>query len=177
MGFPLCRVVTLEDFGEPVVRDAIRLVRIDRALRLAPPDRSCDGQGASRSSSRVGPPRFDEFLIRGDPFETEADLVMFTPDLIDRVLVGDRDWTLVRPIDYTLTEATMATEISAEEYHARELRGQSVHPHCVLRVGSNLISRVHIALRKSERPRKLTPRGSAARYAPRPWRRRPPSQP
>ena len=61
----------------------------------------------------------------------------------------------------TLTDATIATGISTEEYHAREQRGESVHPHCVLRVGSNLITSVHIALRKSERPRNLRPRKSA----------------
>ncbi len=96
-----------------------------------------------------------EFLVEGDPLEFESDMVMFTPELIERFLVGDRDWALTTPIDYTLTEATLATEIETHEYFAREARGESVSPHCVLRVGSNRITSVHIALRKSTNPRPL----------------------
>ena len=99
-----------------------------------------------------------EFLIEGDPLEFEDDMVMFTPELIERFLTGDRDWATVTPIDYTLSEATIATEISNAEYAAREARGESVHPHCALRFGSNLITSVHVAVRKSESPRKLPPR-------------------
>jgi SAM-dependent methyltransferase len=102
-----------------------------------------------------------EFLIEGDPLEFENDMVMFTPELIDSFLVGERDWVTVTPIDYTLTEATIATEIDTAEYFSREQRGDSVHPHCALRVGSNLITSVHLALRKSDHPSKLPPRKSA----------------
>ena len=42
-----------------------------------------------------------EFLIEGNPLEFEDDMVMFTPELIDRYLVGDRDWATVSPIDYS----------------------------------------------------------------------------
>ena len=52
-----------------------------------------------------------EFLVEGDPLEFEDDMVMFTPELIERFLVGDRDWAPMTPIDYTLTDATLATEI------------------------------------------------------------------
>ena len=96
-----------------------------------------------------------EFLIEGDPLEFENDMVMFTPELIERLLLGGRDWTPLTPIDYTLSDATLATEIEPHEYFAREERGESVHPHCVLRIGSNRITSVHIALRKSLSPRPL----------------------
>ena len=39
----------------------------------------------------------------------------------------------------TLTEATIATGISAEEYHARERRGESVDPLC----GADGVERHH----------------------------------
>jgi len=96
-----------------------------------------------------------EFLIAGDPLQFEDDMVMFTPELIDRFLIGGRDWAPTTPIDYTLSDATIATEIEPGEFLAREARGESVYPHCALRVESNLITSVHIALRKSARPRPL----------------------
>ncbi len=96
-----------------------------------------------------------EFLVDGDPLEFEDHMVMFTPNLIQRVLLADRDWAPTTSIDYTLTEGTLATEIANHEYAAREERGESVCPHCVLRVGSNRITSVHIALRKSMQPRPL----------------------
>jgi SAM-dependent methyltransferase len=99
-----------------------------------------------------------EFLIEGDPLERESDMVMFTPELIDRFLIGDRDWALTSPVDYTLSKATLATAMSDEEYAARDRRGESIYPHCALRVGMNLITSVHIALRKSGTPRPLRPR-------------------
>jgi SAM-dependent methyltransferase len=96
-----------------------------------------------------------EFLVDGDPLEFADHMVMFTPELIERILVGDRDWVPTTPIEYTLTEATLATEISNHDYAAREERGESVCPHCVLRVGLNRITSVHVALRKSAQPRPL----------------------
>jgi SAM-dependent methyltransferase len=96
-----------------------------------------------------------EFLVEGDPLEFESHMVMFTPQLIERVLVGDRDWVPTTPIDYALTDATLATEITNTEYAVREERGESVTPHAVLRVGANRITSVHVALRKSLSPRPL----------------------
>lgn len=109
-----------------------------------------------------------EFLVDGDPLEFEDHMVMFTPELIERVLVGDRDWAPMTPIDYALTDVTLGTEITNVEYAAREERGESVCPHCVLRVGSNRITSVHISLRKSLSPRPLPvrPRPVAAVAAP-----------
>ena len=116
-------------------------IAMDQAFRVLKP-----GGTASFST---------EFLIDGDPLALEDRIMMFTPDLIERILVGDRDWAPTTPIDYTLTEATLATEISDTEYAAREERGESVRPHCVLRIGSNRMTSVHIALRKSLSPRPL----------------------
>ncbi len=111
-----------------------------------------------------------EFLVDGDPLEYEDHMVMFTPELIERILIGERDWALTTPIDYALTDGTLETEITNVEYAAREERGESVCPHCVLRVGSNRITSVHIALRKSLSPRPLParPRPAAAVAAPAP---------
>ena len=72
-------------------------IAIDEAFRVLKP-----GGTASFST---------EFLIEGDPLEFEDHMVMFTPELIERFLMGDRDWATVTPIDYTLSEATLATEI------------------------------------------------------------------
>jgi SAM-dependent methyltransferase len=108
---------------------------------------------AFRVLKRGGTASFStEFLISGDPLVDEEHIVCFTPELIERVIVGRRDWVPITTIDYQLTEATLATEIESSEYNAREARGDSINPHCVLRVESNVITSVHIALRKSARP-------------------------
>lgn len=90
-----------------------------------------------------------EFLIEGDPFFREEETIMFSPELLEDVLVGGRDWTLITPIDFTLSEATRRTEVELSQY----LSGQtSEFPHCVLRMGPNLFTSVHVALRKSGQP-------------------------
>ena len=117
---------------------------------------------AFRVLKRGGTASFStEFLIEGDPLEFEADMVMFTPELIERYLTGDRDWATVSPVVYAVSEATIGTALDAAEYAAREASGGSVYPHCALRVGSNLITSVHLALRKAENPRKPPTRKAA----------------
>ncbi len=108
---------------------------------------------AFRVLKRGGTASFStEFLIDGDPLAFEEHTVCFTPELIERVLLGNREWVPVSDIEYRLSDATVATEIESSEYAAREARGESIYPHCALRVGPNLITSVHIALRKSARP-------------------------
>jgi SAM-dependent methyltransferase len=108
---------------------------------------------AFRVLKRGGTASFStEFLIDGDPLAFEEHTVCFTPELIERVLLGNREWLPVSDIEYRLSDATVATEIESSEYAAREARGESIYPHCALRVGPNLITSVHIALRKSARP-------------------------
>jgi len=108
---------------------------------------------AFRVLKRGGTASFStEFLIDGDPLAFEEHTVCFTPKLIERVLLGNRDWVPATKIEYQLSDATVATEIESSEYAAREARGESIYPHCALRVGPNLITSVHIALRKSARP-------------------------
>lgn len=108
---------------------------------------------AFRVLKRGGTASFStEFLISGDPMAFEEHTVCFTPELIERIILGDRDWAPTTTIEYRLTEATVATEIESSEYAAREARGESIHPHCALRVGPNVITSVHVALRKAARP-------------------------
>jgi SAM-dependent methyltransferase len=107
---------------------------------------------AFRVLKRGGTASFStEFLITGDPLAFEEHTVCFTPELIESVVVGSRDWVPVTKMEYRLSEATLATEIESSEYAAREARGESIHPHCALRVGPNVITSVHIVLRKSAR--------------------------
>jgi SAM-dependent methyltransferase len=108
---------------------------------------------AFRVLKRGGTASFStEFLIEGDALAFEAHTVCFTPELLERVVVGTRDWLPTTRIEYRLSEATIATEIESSEYAAREARGESIHPHVALRVPPNLITSVHIALRKASRP-------------------------
>ena len=107
---------------------------------------------AFRVLKRGGTASFStEFLIEGDPLAFESQTVCFTSELIERVLLGNREWVPETKIEYRLSEATLATEIESSEYVAREARGESIYPHCALRVGPNVITSVHIALRKSVR--------------------------
>ena len=90
-----------------------------------------------------------EFLLEGDPLIYENETVMFTPEMIERVLVGSRKWRLVTPIDYTISETTLDTEIDIDEYLRRR---EPTYPHCVVRIGPNLLTSVHLALRKTAHP-------------------------
>jgi SAM-dependent methyltransferase len=90
-----------------------------------------------------------EYLIAGDPLLYEDQTVMFTRELIERLLIGKRGWTPVTAVDYTLSDATLGTEIEINEYVAG---AEPTYPHCVLRIGPNLLTSVHIALRKTARP-------------------------
>lgn len=107
-------------------------VAMDEAFRVLKP-----GGTASFST---------EYLIEGDPLLFENAAVMFTPELIDQIVLGDRDWAFVTPIDYTLSDATVRTEIRIEDSVARPQ-----FPHCVLRIGPNLLTSIHVALRKAPR--------------------------
>jgi FkbM family methyltransferase len=113
---------------------------IDEAFRVLKP-----GGTASFST---------DLLIDGDPLPFEDERVIFTPELIQHVFVGERDWALVTPIDYTISAATLATEVEVADYLAPT---EPTYPNCVLRMGSNLITSVHIAVRRSVRlaPRKV----------------------
>ena len=107
---------------------------------------------AFRVLKRGGTASFStEFLIEGDPLAFEGHTVCFTSELIERVLLGNREWAPATKIEYQLSEATLATEIESSDYAAREARGESIYPHCALRVGPNVITSVHFALRKSAR--------------------------
>ncbi|MGO9898390.1 MAG: class I SAM-dependent methyltransferase [Solirubrobacteraceae bacterium] len=108
-------------------------VAMDEAFRVLKP-----GGTASFST---------EFLVEGDPLLFENETVMFTPDLIEQIVLGNRDWALVTPIDYTLSDATVHTEIGIEDYWERPR-----YPHCALRKGPNLLTSIHVALRKAPRP-------------------------
>jgi SAM-dependent methyltransferase len=90
-----------------------------------------------------------EFLLQGDPLQFEAEAVMFTPELIERVLIGEREWAPVTPLVNRVSDATLATEVDIEDYLAN---GGTTYPHCVLRIGPNLLTSVHIALRKPASP-------------------------
>ena len=106
-----------------------------------------------------------EFLLRGDPLALAEQMIMFTPELIEAVVVGDRGWSLMTPPDWSVSEATRATEVLAAEVvaelneHASRHDGEqrlheialSSYPHAVMRVGDHVFTSVHVALRKPER--------------------------
>jgi hypothetical protein len=105
-----------------------------------------------------------EYLISGDPLAFEDQTIMFTEELIDRVIRGQRDWSLMAPIDYTISPATLATEIDIDEYLGRP---EPTYPHCVLRIGDNVLTSVHIAFRKAApAPVDRSPSVVAARPSP-----------
>jgi FkbM family methyltransferase len=98
-----------------------------------------------------------DFLLNGEDADQAT---MFTRESITRVLVGERDWAPVVPMDFTLSEVTKQTEV---DYDAIRLERESdtvmngdgpeeesVYPYCVLRVGRDLYTSVHLALRKSD---------------------------
>lgn len=102
-----------------------------------------------------------DFLLNG---EKAVGATMFTHDSLERVLVGERDWAPVVPLDFTLSDVTKQTEV---DYEAIRLERESdtvmdgetrldggyeasVYPYCVLRVGPDVFTSVHLALRKSD---------------------------
>lgn len=102
-----------------------------------------------------------DFLLIGEKADQST---MFTRDSIERILVGERDWAPVVPMDFTLSEVTKQTEVdydsirleresdTAMDGEARldSLDEASVYPYCVLRVGPAVFTSVHLALRKAD---------------------------
>ena len=107
---------------------------------------------ACRVLKRGGTASFStEFLIGGDPLAFES-----RPYVHPR---SDRERSRRAPrLDPRQADRISALPRrrlrprSAFRVPAREQRGQSIYPHCALRVGPNLITSVHFALRKSVRP-------------------------
>jgi FkbM family methyltransferase len=102
-----------------------------------------------------------DFLLIGEKADQST---MFTRDSIERILVGERDWAPVVPMDFTLSEVTKQTEV---DYDSIQLERESdtvtdgearldapdeasVYPYCVLRVGPAVFTSVHLALRKTD---------------------------
>jgi FkbM family methyltransferase len=102
-----------------------------------------------------------DFLLIGEKADQST---MFTRDSIERILVGERDWAPVVPMDFTLSEVTKQTEV---DYDSIRLERESdtvtdgearldasdeasVYPYCVLRVGPVVFTSVHLALRKAD---------------------------
>jgi FkbM family methyltransferase len=102
-----------------------------------------------------------DFLLSG---ENADQATMFTRESMDRVLVGERDWAPAVPMDFTISETTKQTEVDydamrLERESDRVINGEahldgqdeaSVYPYCVLRIGPDLFTSVHLALRKSD---------------------------
>jgi FkbM family methyltransferase len=102
-----------------------------------------------------------DFLLSGESADQPT---MFTRESMDRVLVGERDWAPAVPMDFTISETTKQTEVDydamrLERESDRVINGEalldggyeaSVYPYCVLRVGPDLFTSVHLALRKSD---------------------------
>jgi FkbM family methyltransferase len=102
-----------------------------------------------------------DFLLNGENADQGT---MFTRESMASVLVGERDWAPLVPMDFTMSETTRQTEVDYEAIRLEResdvvvdgearLDGQdeaSVYPYCVLRVGPDLFTSVHLALRKSD---------------------------
>jgi SAM-dependent methyltransferase len=104
-----------------------------------------------------------EFLLEGDPLAFAPGAVMFTSELIDRVIVGGRDWAPLTPPDFSVSPATMATltddaavqRARLVDGYAAEVHGRGSgdrYPYCVTRIGSNVFTSVHVTLRKPDAP-------------------------
>ena len=108
-----------------------------------------------------------DFLLDAHPLVYADQASMVTPKLIDRVLVGERDWAPVMEMDFTISDATRQTQIDQEalqlerENVGAPLDGASplndpdevpIYPHLVLSMGSKVFTSMHLALRKSDRP-------------------------
>jgi FkbM family methyltransferase len=102
-----------------------------------------------------------DFLLNGENADQGT---MFTRGSMESVLVGERDWAPLVPMDFTVSETTRQTEVDYEairleresdtvmdgETRLDGLDEASVYPYCVLRVGPDLFTSVHLALRKSD---------------------------
>jgi SAM-dependent methyltransferase len=109
-----------------------------------------------------------EFLIEGDPLSLAPGIVLFDRELIERVIVGDRDWAWITPPDYSISPATLDALIDDAVIQKErlvigydaEIRGRApagTYPYCVLRAGPNVFTSVHLALAKSPRPSATAP--------------------
>jgi hypothetical protein len=70
--------------------------------------------------------------------------LLFDKDELEQLIVGDRPWSVVPPVDLTVSPATRATEHQFSEVD--ELNADL--PYIVLRDGPFSWTSVHLALRK-----------------------------
>jgi len=102
-----------------------------------------------------------EYRIEGPGFGSVG-LMFFTPELIEERLIGKRDWSLLSPYDFTISEETRQTEFSQPEAVAAFMahtarRGrflyheyrQATYPMIVMRDEPYVWTSVSLALRKS----------------------------
>jgi SAM-dependent methyltransferase len=102
-----------------------------------------------------------EYRIEGPDFGSVG-LMFFTPELIEERLIGKRDWSLLSPYDFTISEETRHTEFSQAdavavfmahiERHGRLLYHkyrQAKYPMIVMRQDLHVWTSVSLALRKS----------------------------
>jgi FkbM family methyltransferase len=86
-----------------------------------------------------------EFRLEG-PSPGVPGTLMFDSEELSEWIVGDRGWTLLSPLDLTVSERTADTEVLFESV----LSGVARLPHVVLRMGAHVWTSVHLALRKRE---------------------------
>jgi SAM-dependent methyltransferase len=102
-----------------------------------------------------------EYRIDGPDFGAVG-LMFFTPELIQDRLIGRRDWSLLSPYDFTISEETRQTEFSQADAvaafiahvkrHGRLLYHkyrQAKYPMIVMRQDPYVFTSVSLALRKS----------------------------
>jgi SAM-dependent methyltransferase len=85
-----------------------------------------------------------EFRLRGPPPGLPGTLI-FDAEELDAIVVRPFRWTLVEPLDLTLSEATIATAVSLSA--VRDGTAPR-YPHIVLEEGELLFTSVHVALQR-----------------------------
>jgi ubiquinone/menaquinone biosynthesis C-methylase UbiE len=85
-----------------------------------------------------------EFRLRGPPPGLPGSR-MFDAAELDALIVQPLDWELVEPLDLTISQLTLATEVPLADVYAKKAPS---FPHIVLAEGERSFTSVHLALRK-----------------------------
>jgi SAM-dependent methyltransferase len=91
--------------------------------------------------------------------------LLFDPEELASTLIGDRDWSLLSPLDLSVSEATMASKVDVNDVVGQQLAqcdrdgGWFTHkldyrhfPHIVMTNGEFVFTSIQLALRKDEAP-------------------------
>jgi ubiquinone/menaquinone biosynthesis C-methylase UbiE len=106
-----------------------------------------------------------EFRLEG-PSPGLPGILMFDPDELQRYVIGDLAWSLLAPLDLTLSLETRRQEVLFADAAADVRAGRprwSSYPHIVLRDGDLVFTSIHLALQRSTDAGPFTAVGPSAK--------------